>query len=126
MSVFRRRKDASHSAIVKTFRAMGCSVLVIESSTAGCPDLAVGCAGRTHLVECKPSKSQAAAKKWTLPSEAQAKLHAAWRGSSIPIVHDAKEVSELVQMWRLEAANADRAAQLLKRELDAVLKAVHQ
>ena len=121
MSKYARRKDASHSAIVKAFRALGCSAVAIESPTAGLPDLAVGCAGRTHLVEAKPSAAQTKDKRQLTPRASQIAFAESWKGGGIPIVHDAAEVAQLTEMWRLEASNADRAALLLKRELDEVL-----
>ena len=121
MSRYARKKDASHGGVVDAFEALGCSVAVVECATKGCFDVVVGCAGRDHAVEVKPTKAQAGRADRTRLRDSQSKFHAAWKGARIPVVHDAKEVAELVSLWRLEAANADRAALLLKRELDEVL-----
>ena len=122
MSHYRHRTDASAKAIAAAFRALGCSVLAISSNVKGSPDFVVGCAGSDRMVEAKPSRLQAQSKAQTLPRASQVEFHAAWKGARIPVVHDAKEVAELVSLWRLEAANADRAALLLKRELDETVR----
>ena len=121
MRLFGRKKDSSHRTVVAAFKALGCSVVAIESAVAGVPDLGVGCAGRTRLVEVKPDshlKAHAA-------SAAQQRWAGAWKGGCVSVVRSAKEAAELVNLWRLEAANADRAAQLLKREMDETLAKVN-
>ena len=125
MSRYARRKDESHGPIVGAFEALGCSVAVVECAKAGCFDLVVGCCGRSHPVEAKPSKAQTKDKRRLTLRKTQEDFHAAWRGGPIPVVHDAKEVAELVNLWRLEASNADRAALLLKREMDEALRKVN-
>lgn len=125
MSHFRHRTDASAKAIAGCFKALGCSVLAISSNVKGSPDFVVGCAGSDRMVEAKPSRAQTTDKRQLAPRASQVAFHESWRGARIHVVHDAKEAADLVQIWRLEASNADRAAQLLKRELDAVLEKVN-
>ena len=126
MSRFRRHKDASHPTVVSAFKAQGCSVLVIDCSAADAWDLEVGLLGKDHPVEVKPTLVKGRSIATTLPRPSQAKFFASWRGAPVQVVRTVDDVVKLTQLWRLEAANADRAAQLLKRELDAVLKAVNQ
>ena len=125
MSHYRHRTDASAKAIAAAFRALGCSVLAISSNVKGSPDFVVGCAGSDRMVEAKPSRLQAQSKAQTLPRASQVAFHESWKGARVHVVHDAKEAAELVNLWRLEASNADRAARWRKRELDAVLAKVN-
>ncbi len=90
-------KDANHRAVVNAFEGAGCSVAVIESAKAGLPDLAVGVAGVTLLVEIKPD-SQLARHQ---PSKAQVAFAAAWRGSPVHVVRSPQQAVELAQLVRL-------------------------
>lgn len=47
------KTDASQTAIVCALRAAGASVQSLAAVGAGCPDLLVGHAGRTYLMEIK-------------------------------------------------------------------------
>lgn len=117
---FARNKDASHRAVVAAFKAQGCSVLVIDCSAANAWDLEVGFLGKDHGVEVKPTVAQAKANKridaaFLRPS--QAAFFAKWKGAPTQLVRSPEDVAQLCQLWRLEASNADRAAQLLAKEL---------
>lgn len=94
---YAKQRDANEAEIVAVLRAYGCSVAKLDG--AGLPDLLVGYAGQTILVEVKDPKKR---KTGTAQSRnsiggrgelrpAQAKFHDEWRGSPIYIVHSVAE-----------------------------------
>ena len=109
MSRYARKVDSSHKGVVAAFRAMGCTVAPIQSCIAGLPDLIVGFAGRTHLVEVKPDTKLKAHR----PSEAQVAFAESWRGGSVPVCRNVDDVVALVLMWRNAQLLEHRAAQAL-------------
>lgn len=66
-------RDANQSAIMQRYRDYGCSVEDLGAIGGGIPDLLVGCAGVTDLVEVKMPGQQ------LRPS--QETFNARWRGS---------------------------------------------
>jgi Holliday junction resolvase len=50
-----KKVDANQSEIVKTFKALGCSVVDLSSVGRGCPDLVIGINKMTIFVEIKSS-----------------------------------------------------------------------
>lgn len=111
MSRFARKIDSSQRGVVAAFSALGCTLLSIQSSTAGCPDLAVGFAGVTHLIEVKPDTKL----KAHMPTDAQQRFATSWRGGDVPVVRSAADVELLVEMWR--------HAQLIEHKAAAALVA---
>lgn len=108
MSRFRRNKDASHSVVVDAFRRAGASVLVIDCSAAGAPDLLVGVAGRSLLVEVKNPAGKGMDKRRTRLAPAQEAFAASWRGSPVHVVCSAVEAFELANLMRLAVQPAQR------------------
>jgi len=53
---YARTVDTNQTEIVNTLRQLGCSVAVTSAVGKGFPDLVVGYAGRTLLVEVKAGK----------------------------------------------------------------------
>lgn len=58
MSQYARRVDSNQAEIVAAFRFHGCSVKLMHAAGKGFPDLAVGRAGITTLVEVKAGKGK--------------------------------------------------------------------
>ena len=85
MSRYARRVDDNHSAIVKALRAAGCSVQSLASIGRGCPDLLVGYAGRTLLVEVKAEAGPRGGLAHRLRNEDQERWAARWRGCPVRI-----------------------------------------
>lgn len=81
------RTDANQVEIVDALRRAGCSVQVLSSVGAGCPDLLVGRAGRNKLMECKDGDKPPSERRLTPDQE---KWHAEWRGE-VDVVKSAEE-----------------------------------
>ena len=77
MSRFARNLDGNHKAIVLRFKHLGCTVMRLESSQAGCPDLLVGRAGVDQQVEVKDGAKVKSARQMT---PAQLEHQARWGG----------------------------------------------
>lgn len=71
------KTDDNQQEIVSALRKAGCSVAVTSNVHDGFPDIAVGRAGKTYLLEIKDSKKPPSARKLT---EDQERFHANWRG----------------------------------------------
>lgn len=88
------RVDANHKDVVEAFRKLGCSVLSLAAIGKGAPDLAVGWAGLTCMVEVK-----AGPKKGLTPD--QVEFWNTWKGG-VRLVRDMAGVEETVrtlQAW---------------------------
>lgn len=95
------RKDANHSEIVATLSALGCTVVDLSAAgISGLPDLLVGVAGRTLLVEVK---NRATRYGRAGLSKEQADFAQLWRGEPVAEVSSINEAIALV-----EAARAGR------------------
>ncbi len=92
-----KRRDRNERAIVDALRAYGASVTQIDA--AGVPDLLVGFAGRTYLLEVKIDESRGKLGGSTRPGEggngtltaAQIKWWAAWKGDPPTVVRTVAE-----------------------------------
>jgi hypothetical protein len=80
------RVDSNQSIIVAALRAAGASVLHLHTVGHGCPDLAVGHAGRNYLVEIKRGTAK------LTPDEQR--FHSEWRG----VVHVIRTPEEALEM----------------------------
>lgn len=69
------KPDTTQAEIVAYLRGIGCTVEITSAVGRDFPDLVVGCAGVTFLVECKSPKEEL--------SEGQQQWHAAWRGGAV-------------------------------------------
>lgn len=83
--------DGNHTAIVKEFRRLGCSVVSLAAVGGGVPDLLVGLGGRNFLVEVKLPKGKV--------SELQKQWHEDWNGYAT-VVRSIEEVMDRVRTWR--------------------------
>lgn len=86
------RTDANHAEIVQAFEQLGCSVFSTHAVGGGFPDLAVGCNGRTLLVEIKTERGDL--------TKAQREFIEQWKGDTIHIVCDTDDVIALVNQTR--------------------------
>lgn len=84
------KRDLTHKAIVAELRCLGASVFDLGDVGNGCPDLLVGLAGRSHLVECKTGKGKL--------RESQKDFQAAWTGGPVAVIRSPSEAA----LWLLE------------------------
>ena len=82
------RTDGNQQAIIDALRAEGASVQSLASVGTGCPDLAVGLAGLTFLVEVKNGEKSPSAR--TLTAD-QRRWVARWNGSAVIVLLDASK-----------------------------------
>jgi len=81
----RARIDANHLEIVYALRAAGATVQSLAEIGGGCPDLLVGFAGKTAVLEVKDS-AQPPSKRRLTPD--QLKWHREWNGGTLAVVCD--------------------------------------
>lgn len=98
--------DANQPAIVQALRAIGCTVQPLHTVGAGVPDLLVGHANRTFLLEVKDG-SKPPSKRALTPD--QLEWHGAWRGGPLAVVCDVES-----------AIRAVRVGGMLKVEVEAL------
>ena len=77
------RIDANQPAIVAALRKAGATVQSLAGVGCGVPDLLVGIAGKTMLMEIKDGAKPASARRLT-PD--QLVWHAAWQGGTLAVV----------------------------------------
>ena len=85
------RRDANHQEIKDAFTALGCSVADTADVGNGFPDLVVGIAGVTMLVEVKT--------KYGIHTPEQERFFSEWRGSHYT-VRSRDQAIDLVQSIR--------------------------
>lgn len=90
------RVDDNHVEVKAAFRKLGCSVLDLAGVGAGCPDIAVGYAGLTALVEIKDGTKTPSARKLT---EAQQRFKNDWTGG-VRLVENLEDVASTVSTLR--------------------------
>ena len=90
------RIDDNHTEIVDAFRALGCSVLSLAPMGKGVPDLLIGVACRTYLVEVKDGSKVPSARKLT-PDEHR--FQKSWLGQWT-MVESVSDVVAFVKEWR--------------------------
>lgn len=83
MSYYAKKVDANQKVIVDALRKIGCSVFVASTVGRGFPDLVVGKAGETFLIECKVQKGK-------LTPE-QVDFQEFWRGGKVIIVRSVED-----------------------------------
>lgn len=86
------RADSNQSEIKGWYEELFCSVLDLHSIGFGCPDLLVGLAGVTELVEVKTEEGQ------LRPS--QLRFQHDWRGKKVVVVRTHSDVINHVQNVR--------------------------
>ena len=86
-----KKTDKNHKEIVEAFRMLGCSVFDTSGVGRGFPDILVGKAFKTVLVEIKSSDKSTFTKH-------QKEFMVHWKGSAICRVQDLDGVVRLVKM----------------------------
>lgn len=76
--------DANQHEIVKALRAAGATVQSLAAIGAGCPDILIGYANKTALVEIKDGSKVPSAQKLR---PLQEDWHANWRGGTLATVN---------------------------------------
>lgn len=87
-----RPRDENHGAITEAYKAMYCSVFDTSMVGFGYPDLTVGIAGQTHLVEIKGEDGKLRA--------SQELFIKTWRGAKVVIVRNERDVMDHVKSVR--------------------------
>lgn len=90
---FAAKVDANQAAIVSALRKLGCSVQSLAATGSGVPDLLVGRAGRTHLLEVKDGTRPPSERKLT---DDQIEWIDAWRGEPVTVVKSVDEALHAV------------------------------
>ena len=98
------RRDGTHAEIREELRDLGASVADTGDLGSDFPDLVVGIAGATFLVEAKSAKGD--------PSDGQAKFAANWRGTPVVILRSRVEAREWAIRTRHELAGRNTQKQL--------------
>jgi hypothetical protein len=70
------RKDRNQNEILKELEAVGCSVQDLSAVGGGCPDAAVGRAGKTYFLEFKGGEYPSDRKL----TDDQVEWHSTWEG----------------------------------------------
>ena len=73
-----KRVDANHHEVIGWYEQLYCSVVDLHEVGFGCPDLLVGCAGRSELVEVKSEHGQL--------EPSQITFNKTWRGNKVVVV----------------------------------------
>lgn len=93
------KADANQAEIIDALMLVGCSVTWIEGiREAGVPDLLVGRAGRTYLLEVKGKKGR--------QTESQIGWYIRWRGDPVVVV---RTIEEALTAVGLTVAKEQRA-----------------
>jgi len=87
-----KRVDDNQTDIVKTFRSIGFSVLILSDVGKGCPDILVGFRGVNYLVEIKDGAKSPSKQRLTSHED---EFHQSWRGQVI-IIRSINEVLKFV------------------------------
>lgn len=81
----RAKVDANQAEIVAALRRAGATVQSLAEIGDGCPDLLVGRAGKTLLIEIKDGAQPPSKRQLT---EDQLRWHGDWRGGALAVVCD--------------------------------------
>lgn len=97
--------DANQAEIVKALRQMGCFVQSLAAVGDGCPDLLVGVAGVTLLMEIKDGKKPPSERK--LRPDQQV-WHSQWVGGPLSIVTDLEGAVRAVNACRAKCKELEK------------------
>jgi hypothetical protein len=89
------RVDANHTEIVGALRAAGATVHSMAALGGGFPDLLVGHAGKTALIEVKDGAKIPSKRKLT-PD--QQDFHANWKGGTLAVVDSAEAALRVLKL----------------------------
>jgi Holliday junction resolvase len=96
--------DKTQAEIVKALRAVGASVVNLSRLGGGCPDLLVGYAGRTYLLEVKSERAYRADGTLGLSDrlavEGQEKFRMDWRGDAVVVVRSVEDALAAIGAWK--------------------------
>ena len=95
MRRFADKPDANRKAIVDFWQAHGATWLDVQSPKKGAPDGILGYRGVSELVELKTAKGRL--------SDAQATLHAWWRGRPVRVVRTLADAASVLSDMRAVA-----------------------
>lgn len=113
------RIDENQPAIVAALRAIGCTVIITSKMGEGFPDLVVGRARQTYLLEVKDGAKSKSRRALT---DDQVAFRDAWTGRPVAVVENVAEALEAVGIPR-ERADAmavfERATRILAALRDA-------
>jgi hypothetical protein len=90
------RRDSNHEQVIAWYEELYCSVVDLHTLGHGCPDLLIGCAGRSELVEVKTELGHLEANQIT--------FNKTWRGNKPVIVRTQADVINHVQNIRERAS----------------------
>jgi len=92
--------DENQAEIVAALRKVGCTVQSLAAIGNGCPDLLVGVAGKTLLMEVKDGK-KVKSKQALTPD--QLVWHGVWQGGALAVVDSIDSAIRMVNTTRSEA-----------------------
>ena len=93
MPKYAAKTDNNQAEIVKTFKAMGCTVQDLSSVGSGCPDLLVGVSGINLLIEVKNPETRGKLEV------NQILWHDDWRGQ-VQVVKSSEHAIKIVNFVR--------------------------
>lgn len=93
--------DANQPEIVAALRKAGAFVQPLHTVGNGCPDLLVGYAQQTAVVECKDGSKPPSARLLTPDQE---RWHRDWRGGLLAVVTDVEGALRVLATMRGETA----------------------
>ena len=91
----RAKVDKNQAEIVAAMRQRGASVTSMAELGKGVPDLLVGHAGRTALVEIKDGSLPPSARGLTIDQQI---WHAEWRGGTLAVVCDVESALRVLKV----------------------------
>lgn len=89
-----KRIDVNQPAIVKIFRELGCSVLILSDLGKGCPDILLGFRGKNYLIEIK---NGARPKSGRTLTPAEMRFFEGWLGQ-VDIIASEDEAIEFIKI----------------------------
>ncbi len=92
MSRYARKKDSNHTALLRSFKLLKCTVLVLDVSTKGAPDLLIGRSGVDQLVEIKPVGEE--------PRDSQLEWWTGWFGRKVMVARTHADAARIVRTMR--------------------------
>jgi hypothetical protein len=87
--------DANQPEIVDALRRHGATVQSLAPIGNGCPDLLVGYAGKTALIEIKDGSKPPSARRLT---EDQMLWHKDWQGGTLAICNDVESALQVLRL----------------------------
>jgi len=92
MTHYKKRTDANHAEIMQAFKKLGASVLDLSRVGMGCPDLLIGIANTSALVEVKVGNA-----KFT---PAQETFMTNWQGGTVSRIDSPEAAERLVKCMK--------------------------